>query len=95
LIIYGKKLEKVQGLVCIPGKDLLHKVMLKRERTAFSATSTPIPLVSFNIVERFFFVKIVYLINAKSILGVDSIFFYKKMLKTFWRRLITRIIINT
>ena len=49
LFIYGKEIEKVQGLVCIPGEDILHTVTFSKERSSYKMTSSPIQTVSITV----------------------------------------------
>ena len=52
LVVYGKDQPKAQGLVCIPGEEVLRTVMLAKDGSSFKIISGEIPSVKFNIIVR-------------------------------------------
>ncbi len=49
MIVYGKELSEAQGLVCIPGENVLHTVTMAKDGELFNITSEPISSVKFSV----------------------------------------------
>jgi len=52
IVVYGKELSKAQGLVCIPGENVLHAVVLVKDGASFKITSGAVSSVKFNVIAR-------------------------------------------